>query len=289
MGLSIPIMYVLIIVIGLIATLPAITYFIIWVLTPYLNVQMFNNLLKNDTIIRDDGKKAIMISGKKKDRESSLYTRKKGLFGPVRYIGIDPTKWDVGSGSRFGGSTLRYQYPGKMWMKSLPRMLASELHLNIAKIPVSEEDTKDNPKAIIKHNKYLHLIANSRDEQALKILRCETRPEIEKFVREYIVIPTDVNKKDEAAYDKMIRDTIEEVEMVHEYCGTLPREVDLGAMMGAYPDNETSYEIFAKITAECELEAKASNNFNVITMFIIIAGIVLIMGLVEVITIVILA
>lgn len=291
MGLSVPIEYVLVIVAGLIVILPAIVYFVLWALVPYMNVQLFNNLFKHDTIIRDDGEKAYMIKGEKKDKESSLYRLKKGLLGmgKIKYIAIDPTKWDKGNGSRLGGSTLRYQYPGKLWLKNLPRMFASELHLEIAKIPVDIKDTKGNDSAIIKHNNYLYLIARNNDEQAMKILRCETDKEIEKYVREYLVIPPELAKAEPDKINEIVADTVQEVKWVHEYCSSLPKEVNLAAMMKAYPDNETCYDIVAKIQGECEIEAKASSQFNIITMFMIIGGIVMISGLVEIITIVLLA
>ncbi len=292
MGFSIPLEYVLIIVIVLLVALPSIVEFMNWALIPFYTNQLLSNLFKNDIIIRDDGEKVLLIRGQKKDRESSLYKVQKGFlgFGPVKYIAIDPTKWDKGNGTRFGGCTLRYQYPGKMWLKNLPRMLASELHLEIAKIPITEEDTKNNDDAIIKHNKYLHLIAKNNAEQALKLLRCETKEEIDKYAREYLVIPPELSKEDvKEKYEQMIKDTVQEVDWVHEYCSTLPREVNLSAMTAAYPDNETCYEVMAKINAECEIESKASNQFNILTVLMIVGGIVLIMGLIEVVTIIILA
>lgn len=296
MGFSVPLEYVLVIIIALIFILPAIIYFVLWCLIPFMNVQLFANLFKNDVILRDDGEKAYLIKGEKKDKESSLYRIRKGFlgFGPVKYIAIDPTKWDKGNGTRFGSVTLRYQYPGKLWLKNLPRMMASDLHLEVAKIPVKIEDTQNNPDAIIKHNKYLHLIAKNNDEQALKILRCETKAEIEKYVKEYFVMPPDAQKDNAGSvgndkFDRMIMDAVQEVEWVHEYCSTLPREVNQSAMMKAYPDQETCYDIMAKIKGECEMDAKASSQFNILTMFMIIGGIILIMGMVEVITIIILA
>lgn len=293
MGFTVPLEWVLIIVVVLLVVLPSIVEFVNWALIPFYSTQLLANLFKNDIILRDDGEKVSFIKGQKKDRESSLYQMKKGFFGfgPVKYIAIDPTKWDKGNGTRFGGSTLRYQYPGKMWLKNLPRMLASQLHLEIASIPIKEEDTKDNKNAIIKHNKYLHLIAKNNAEQALKLLRCETREEIEKYVKEYLVIPPELAKDDQAKskYDNIVKDTADEVDMVHEYCSTLPREVNLSAMTAAYPDQETCYEIMAKINAECEIESKAGNQFNILTILMIVGGIVIVMGLIEVITIIILA
>jgi uncharacterized protein YrzB (UPF0473 family) len=168
-------------------------------------------------------------------------------------------------------------------------MLASDLHLEIAKIPIKAEDTEGNENAIIKHNNYLYLIARNNDEQAMKILRCETDNEIEKYVKEYLVIPPELKKADPAKLSEIVKDTIQEVKWVHEYCSRLPREVNQSAMMAAYPDNETCYDIVAKIQGECEIEAKASSQFNIITMFMIIGGIVMISGLVEIITIVLLA
>lgn len=288
-----PLEWVLLIVIVLLVGLPAIVEFVNWALIPFYSTQLMANLFKNDIIVRDDGEKVNLIKGQKKDRENSLYQMKKGFlgFGQVKYIAIDPTKWDKGNGSRYGGSTWRYQYPGKLWLKNLPRMLTSELHYEIASIQINEEDTKDNQKAIIKHNKYLHLIAKNNKEQTLKLLRCETDKEIEKYVREYLVIPPDLakNDKDNMRYEQMVKDTVQEVNWIHEYCSTLPREVNLPEFTAAYPDQETCYEIMAKINAECEIESKAGNQFNVLTMVAIIGGIVLICGVVEIITIVLLA
>jgi glycerol-3-phosphate cytidylyltransferase-like family protein len=291
MALTVPLTWVLVIVAVLIIVLPMIVEFVNWALIPFYSTQLFSSLFKNDLILRDDGEKAFLIQGKKKDKDSPLYREKKGFlgFGKIRYLAIDPTNWDKGNGTRFGGSTLRYQYPSKMWLKTLPRMLASEMHLEIAKMPISEAETANNKDAIIRHNKYLHLIAKNNDEQAMKLLRCETKEDIEKYVTEYIVLPADTNKDDKALIEKIKADIVKEVQWVQEYCSNLPRECNLSQMMKAYPDNETNYGVIANIRTDCEEDAKATSQFNPMQMLLIVGGIVLISGIIEIITIVILA
>jgi hypothetical protein len=274
MALSIPLEYGLIAFLLELIVLPILTLFGVWALSPFWWAQTSASLFKHDLLITDDGQKMHYEVGQKKHKNDSLYRTKKGLFGPVKYTKLDPTKWDRGNGSRFGSTTVRYFYPGKMWPKPLPAMLASENCLVVASLPVTEEMTKNDPTAIIKHNKYLCLIAKSNPKKALTLLRSEKREEIEQYANQFFVLPEGVDENDQEKIRDMKKDLADEVTWVREYMTQMPVEVNLSAMMKAYPDRETCDELMAKVDAENLAEARATSNVDMTKILLIVAGIV---------------
>lgn len=274
MALSIPIEIGLIVFLVELIVLPLLTFLVLWAFTPFMWPLLSANLFKHDLLITDNGQKVDIESGQKKHKNDSLYRTKKGLFGPVKYTKLDPTKWDRGNGSRFGSTTVRYFYPGKMWPKPLPSMLASETCLTVAAQPVSEDMTRNDKNAIIKHNKYLCLIAKSNPKKALTLLRSEKREEIAQYANQFFVLPEGVDENNQEEIDKIKTMLVDEVIAVREYCSQLPNEVNLSAMMKAYPDRETCDELMAKVDAENLAEAKATNNVDMTKILLIVAGIV---------------
>jgi hypothetical protein len=170
-------------------------------------------------------------------------------------------------------------------MKNIPRMFATQTCLIVARCPVKSEATKDNPKAIIKHNNYLYILARDMPDKALALLQSDKKEEIEKLANEFLILPKGVDEKDADKKKTIVTDLVQEVEWVKEYCSTLPEDVNLSEMMKAYPDRETCYELMAKLDAESEIEAKANTNMDPMKMLLIVAGIIGLAVLMEIITI----
>lgn len=285
MALSIPLEIGIIVEIVQLVLIPLIVYFIVWALTPFQFPLMMANLMKHDVLFTDDGSKLTCEVGNKKNKSDSLYRTKKGLFGPVKYTKMDPTKWDQNNGTRLGNTVARFFYPGKMWPKPIPAMFASKTCLEVAATEVSPEITKYDKDAIIKSNRYLHLIAKNNPKKALTLLRAENRREIELYASQFLVLPegtyaenlnipegkTEEQYKVELLSD-IRKDLVEEVIAVREYCSRLPQEVSLASMMKAYPDRETCDELMAKVDAENQAEARAQSNMDVTKTLLIVGG-----------------
>jgi hypothetical protein len=282
MDITVPAIPMVIIMIFELIFLPAITYAIIWYGVPDLLKLWACGVFHNDLIIEANTAKMIVERGVKEDHDDILYAFRGSILRKRKPVRIDSTKWDPENVTRWGHINVRFYYPGKAWPKTIPRMAATQVCLELARTMVKKVDEKakgdskaegeeiGDPKQLIKHNELLCLIAHSNPAKALTLLKCQ-ESEIEQYARQFIVIPDSedkerniidklLNKQDPGTVKKLLPLLVEEVFMVRTACAITevePQYVALPNMMHAYPDLETSSELMNKVEDRFERKAKA--------------------------------
>src|SRR5271157_5390641 len=222
--------YILVIYVLLIFT----TILIIWTGVPFMFTQWKCGMFKTDALLTASDNKVVLEAGKKENLSNIMYKRSGGVLGK-RIRHIDPSKFGLRTGYRFGPiNTLRWYAVGKFMPKPYMGMLAAEQCLAVAKTQVDEADVtayeaglKDyfagkglvaklfKPKGtfkaeIIRHNNYLHLIAEKNPKHALLLLRCDD-DEIPFYANMHMVLPEGIKPEDTIAADGGTTTAVEKV------------------------------------------------------------------------------
>ncbi len=108
---------------------------------------------------------------------------------------------------------------------------------------------------IIEHNVYLSTLAVNNENLALQMMKAcgdGNYKELERLARVHIVLPVGFDEKKDSR-DECVRDLVDEVVMVCQYCMELvlrPQYIAFPEMMKVSPDMATSFEVYGKMRQE---------------------------------------
>jgi hypothetical protein len=109
---------------------------------PYYTKQFKAGMFKHD-FLNDVGDRKMYSDLGEKRKPSDVLYRMTGFLGKKKIPHLDPTRWDQGTGVKWGPiPVVRFFAVGKAYPKVVPKMLAAEANLAVAQTPIDEDEVK---------------------------------------------------------------------------------------------------------------------------------------------------